>query len=169
MTDETAPTGALTATPPLFAATLTPHRSMGRSGLVAVMALAIGLVAIPAVMFLAMGAWPVFGFLGLDIVIIYLAFHYNFKAARAFETVILTPEVLTIRHVTGSGKRREFILNPAWTQLEIKRNDDDLVDDVIVKTREKAVAIGRFLPPEEKASFAAAFGPALAKVSMLVR
>jgi uncharacterized membrane protein len=163
MTDAT-----LDREPPLFAATLTPHRSMGRTGLAVVMALAIGFAAIPAVIFLMMGAWPVFGFLGLDLLLIYLAFHFSFKAARAYETVVLTPEALTIRHVTGTGKKREFVINPAWARLSVERHDD-VVEDVIVSTRDKAVAIGRFLPPEEKASFAAAFGPALARVSQLVR
>lgn len=129
-----------------------------------VIALIAGLCAIPAFLFLSMGAWPVFGFLGLDIAIVFGAFHFNHRAARAYETVILTENTLSVRHVTPSGKARAFELDPNWAKLQVKRSEDG-VEDVVVKSRDKAVAIGRFLSPGEKESFAEAFAPALRQTS----
>lgn len=153
---------------PLFAATLTPHRSMAHNQLLMAAALFAGVCAIPAALFLAMGAWPIVGFLGLDVLIIVLAFRASRNAARAYETVVLTPESLTIRHVTAAGKARQFVLDPNWARLAIERTEDGVVD-IVVSVRDKAVAIGRFLPPGEKETFAEAFAPALRKVSMLSR
>ena len=141
---------------------------MGRLGFMIVLAVVIVGCTIPGVIFISKGAWPIFGFLGLDILLIWLAFRANFSAARAYETVVLTPESLIIRHVTARGKLREFVLDPNWSKLKIMRTEDG-VQDVVVTTRDKAVAIGRFLPPEEKESFARAFAPALANVTQFGR
>ena len=72
-----------TAEPELFAALLTPHRSLNRTGFVVVMAFLSVVSFATGVAFLMMGAWPVFGFLGLDVLAIYVAFRINFSRARA--------------------------------------------------------------------------------------
>ena len=49
-----------------------------------------GLSFVSGVVFVLMGAWPVFGFFGLDVLLVYLAFRANFRAARAYEEVTVT-------------------------------------------------------------------------------
>src|SRR5262245_31511559 len=79
------------AEPTLFSAILTPHRSLSAMGFLILMA-AVGLVSFVAgIVFLIMGAWPVFGFFGLDVLLIYLAFRANYRAATAVEEVTVTP------------------------------------------------------------------------------
>ena len=41
------------------------------------------------IFFWSLGAWPVFGFFGLDVLLIYIAFRMNFRAARRYETIRL--------------------------------------------------------------------------------
>ena len=54
--------------PELFSALLTPHRSLNRTGFLALM-IFVSLVSFAAgLAFLLMGAWPVFGFFGLDVI-----------------------------------------------------------------------------------------------------
>ena len=53
--------------PTLFSATLTPHRSLGRTGFVILMLAVGGVSFVAGLVFLIAGAWPVFGFFGLDV------------------------------------------------------------------------------------------------------
>ena len=102
----------------MFSATITPHRSLGRTGFLLLM-LAIGGVSfIAGIVFLIAGAWPVMGFFGLDVALIYWAFRANYRAARAYEQVTVTPSELTVRKVSQWGKAREWTLNPLWVRLD---------------------------------------------------
>src|SRR5712672_1226308 len=89
--------------PELFSALLTPHRSLNRTGFVVLMAF-IGAVSFAAGMaFLLMGAWPVFGFFGLDVLAIWWAFRIYFRHARAIEEIRVTPTELHLRRVSHRG------------------------------------------------------------------
>ena len=107
--------------PKIFAATITPHRSLGSTGFLILM-LCIGAVSfVSGMVFLLLGAWPVFGFFGLDVLLIYVAFRANFRAARAYEEVTVTASELTLRKVSHHGVVREWTLNPVWVQLDAHR------------------------------------------------
>ena len=80
--------------PELFSATLTPHRSLNRTGFLVVMAFVSVVSFAAGVAFLLMGAWPVFGFFGLDVLAIYWAFKISFRRAKAYEEIRLTPSEL---------------------------------------------------------------------------
>src|SRR5919112_767237 len=89
---------------PFFRALLTPHRSLGRTGFTILMgALLFGWLATGA-FFLPHGAWPVFGFLGLDVLAVYVAFRMNYRAARAREEVSVSRTALDIKKTAPSGK-----------------------------------------------------------------
>src|SRR5229473_7005811 len=97
---------------PLFSAIVTPHRSLSSIGFLVLMA-AIGIVSFAAgIVFLMLGAWPVVGFFGLDVLLVYWAFRINYRAARAYEEVMVTPSELKLRKVTYHGRIREWTLNP---------------------------------------------------------
>jgi len=44
--------------------------------------------------FFLLGAWPIVGFLGLDVLLVYAAFKVNYRAATAYEAVTMTPSAL---------------------------------------------------------------------------
>src|SRR6202034_2304184 len=96
------------AQPEIFSALLTPHRSLNRTGFLLVMAF-VSVVSFGAgLAFLLMGAWPVFGFFGLDVLAIYWAFRINFRRARACEEIRITPSELRLRRVNHRGHIVEF-------------------------------------------------------------
>ena len=64
-------------------------------------------------MFLLIGAWPVFGFLGLDVLLIYIAFRANFRAARAYEEVTVTATELTDGYAAEPASAGRLDLEPA--------------------------------------------------------
>ena len=106
------------AEPVLFSALLTPHRSLNRTGFVLVMTFLSVISFATGIAFLIMGAWPVFGFLGLDVLAIYIAFKINFGRARAREEITVTPSELRVRRVSHRGHVVEWVLNPLWVQLD---------------------------------------------------
>jgi uncharacterized membrane protein len=150
-----------TAEPELFAALLTPHRSLNRTGFVIVM-LFLSIVSFATgIAFLLMGAWPVFGFLGLDVLGIYIAFRINFRRAQACEQISVTPSALRLRRVSHRGHVVEWVFNPLWVSLDQERDDEYGVERLYLASRGRRVAIGGFLSPEEKASFSKALLAAL--------
>jgi uncharacterized membrane protein len=147
--------------PKIFAATITPHRSLGSTGFLILM-LCIGALSFGCgMLFLLLGAWPVFGFLGLDVLLIYVAFRANFRAARAYEEVTITASELTVRKVSHHGVVREWTLNPLWVQLDRIVHEEFGIERLFLVSRGRRLAIASFLGPDEKASFARALSAAL--------
>ena len=147
--------------PTIFSAVITPHRSLNRTGFWVLIG-AYGLVSFVAgIAFLLMGAWPVFGFFGLDVLLLYWAFRLNYRHAAAYEEVKVTPAKLTVRKVSHRGVVREWALNPLWVRLEKVVHEEFGIERLFLVSRGKQLAIANFLGPDEKASFARALGNAL--------
>src|SRR3954469_14522428 len=147
---------------PFFQALLTPHRSLGRTGFAVLMgALLFGWVVTGA-FFLSRGAWPVFGFFGLDVIAVYIAFRANYRAARAREEVSVSRTSLDIRKTAPSGRFQEHHFNPFWTKFSIARHAEIGITKMAVEVQGESVAIGGFLDPDSRESFATAFSRALA-------
>jgi uncharacterized membrane protein len=108
-----------------------------------------------------MGAWPVFGFFGLDVLAIWWAFRVNFRRAHASEEIRMTPSELRVRRVSHRGHVVEFVLNPLWVRLDQKAHAEFGIEKLYLASKGRRVAIARFLGPDEKASFAKALTAAL--------
>jgi len=141
-----------------FDAVLHPHRSLPPKGFLVVM-IAVGVVSFFAGgAFLLMGAWPVFGFFGLDVALIYLAFRMNYRAGRMIEHVRLTDKALTIERVHPSGRVQTWQLEPTWAQARMTVSARGRT--LRLRSRDVWVEVGKFLPEEERESFADAFAAA---------
>ena len=147
--------------PELFSALLTPHRSLSRTGFLVLMAF-VSLISFGAgLAFFLMGAWPVVGFFGLDVLAIYWAFRINFRRAAAVEEISVTPSELRVRRVSHRGHVVEWVLNPLWVRLDQKSHAEFGIERLYLVSRGRRVSIARFLGPDEKASFAKALLAAL--------
>jgi uncharacterized membrane protein len=144
------------AEPVLFSARLAPHRSLNRTGFVLVMTFLSVISFATGVAFLIMGAWPVFGFLGLDVLAIYIAFKINFGRARAREDITVTPSELRVRRISHRGHVVEWVLNPLWVRLDEVVHEEFGTEGIYLTSRGRRVSVGSFLGAEEKASFAKA-------------
>jgi uncharacterized membrane protein len=149
------------AQPELFSALLTPHRSLNRTGFLVLMGFLSAVSFAAGIAFLLMGAWPVFGFFGLDILAIYWAFRVNFRRARATEEISVTPSELRVRRVSHRGHVVEFVLNPVWVQLDRKAHAEFGIERLTLVSKGRRFTIASFLGPDEKASFANALTEAL--------
>ena len=148
----------------VFAAVLTPYRSLGRGGFLVLMALLTALAAVGAGRALAIGAWPVSVFVVLDLLLVYGAFKLSYRAARAFEEVYLWPNELLVRQVAPSGRAREHRFHPYWARLKVTRIDDEGVVRLAIAAKGETLTIGSFLNPADRESFAAALAAALGSV-----
>jgi uncharacterized membrane protein len=146
----------------IFSATLVPHRSLGQRGFLALMALIGGSWFLTGIYFWTIGAWPVLGFFGLDFLGIWLAFHLSYRSARAYEEVEVSRTALVIRKVAANGRAQEVRFNPLWVRLELETYPDEGVKRITIRARERRVPVGTFLNPDDRESFAHAFGAALA-------
>jgi uncharacterized membrane protein len=147
---------------PFFRALLTPHRSLGRTGFTILMGtLIFGWLATGA-LFISQGAWPVFGFFGLDVLLVYVAFRLNYRAARAREEVSVSRTALDIKKIAPSGKTVQHRFNPFWARFSVARHEEIGITRMLVEAQGSSVCIGGFLNPDDRESFAAAFSRALA-------
>jgi uncharacterized membrane protein len=145
----------------LFSALLTPHRSLNRTGFLVLM-IFLSVVSFAAgIAFLMMGAWPVFGFFGLDVLAVYWAFRINFRRAQATEEISVRPSELRVRRVSHRGHVMEWVLNPLWVQLDQKTHPEFGIERLYLVSRGRRISVASFLGADEKASFAKALLAAL--------
>jgi uncharacterized membrane protein len=148
---------------PVFSAVLHPHRSLRKGGARLVLVL-VGLASLVAsIPFLVLGFWPVAGFYGLDVLLLYLALRASFAQARAYEEVVLSPIELFLRKVNPAGASRVWRFNPLWTRLHRDIHAEFGVQRLSLVSRGLTVGVGSFLSPDEKASFGDALSAALAE------
>ena len=149
------------AEPTIFSAIITPHRSLGSTGFLVLMLGIGGISFVAGMAFLIVGAWPVLGFFGLEVVLVYWAFHANYRAARVYEEVTVTPSELTVRKVSQHGKVREWTLNPVWVRLDRIVHAEFGIERLFLVSHGRRLSIAGFLGPQEKESFAHALSAAL--------
>ncbi|MEM8852628.1 MAG: DUF2244 domain-containing protein [Pseudomonadota bacterium] len=140
---------------------LFPHRSLSRRGFFLVIAgvsLVLGLGAMRA---LSLGAWPVAIFAVADVALLYLAFVLSYRAGRQFEEVSVSDSEVLVRKVSPAGRVVEHRFNPTWARLTVTREEEEGVTRLDLGSHGQWIVVGAFLNPDDRASFADAFGAAL--------
>lgn len=144
----------------LFYAVLYPNRSLSRAGFIVVMAI-FGTVSVVAGFFFTMqGAWPIAGFYGLDLVLLYLVFRLSYRSGRVREIIQITSrEVRVERHMPGRPPL-VWQFQPYWVRLVVEAEEDEDIR-VLLSSHGQSVKIGAFLSPQERRDLAASLRPAL--------
>ena len=143
-----------------FRAVLTPHRSLPATGFLVLMAVLVTLNLTAGITFYVLGAWPVVGFMGLDVALIYIAFKLNYRSARLYETVDLTPSALTVTRVQPSGKAQSWSFNPYWVRLDLEERIGRS-SELSIASHGKRLVFAAFLTDPEREDFAQALSKAL--------
>ena len=140
-----------------FSTSLRPHRSLPPDGF---KWLIRGVVAANLVIGLPLyllGAWPVMGFMGLDVALLWWLFQRNYLDARRSETLVLTDRELVIDRVAPDGEREQHRLDAYWLKIEQGER-------LIVTSRGNRVVIGRFLGPDARREVAEQLQAALVRL-----
>ncbi len=164
------PPSDLPPTAPLFEATLYPHRSLPREGFWILMAAVAAVSFTMGLICAAAGAWPVFGFFGLDVALLYWAFRANYRDGQLLEHVRLTREELTIRRIHPNGQVEDWRLQPYWLNVDAVPTQEEIgapLAEVRLSSHGRSLAIGRFLTDDERDAFSAELRAALARCRSL--
>lgn len=154
--------------PEAFRAVLTPHRSLSPRGFLAVMIVLGVLSFITGMIFLAAGAWPVLGFLGLDVLLVYAAFRLNDRSGRRYETLDITSDRLVLTRVHPSGRQESHECNPYWARVNLREWPNGRTALSVV-SRGTELVFGSFLTDAERRDLASALRNALLAVRGGVR
>jgi uncharacterized membrane protein len=145
---------------PVFSAVLKPHRSLGKKGFALLMS-AIGLATTGVGMaFFLAGAWPVAGFLGFDLLLLYWAFKVSYRDGRLRELIELRSDTLTLTRVLPSGKAMRWAFNSYWVRCQLSEWRGE-PGELSLTSHGKRLVFGAFLSPDEKQNFAHALSGAL--------
>ena len=143
-----------------FDAVLVPHRSLSPGGFWLLMALISGVSFVSGMYFVLKGAWPVTGYFGLDVLLIYLAFRASYRSARLHETVKLTEDALVVERVSPSGRRARWTFQPYWLRVEMD-DPPEHASRLTLASHGRSLVIGAFLSPDERFEVAKALKDAL--------
>jgi len=146
---------------PIFVARLTPHRSLNARGFKVLMGVIGALCLIIGAGFYFVGALPIVGFMGLDFLIIYLAFRMNYKSARAYEDVEISRERVLLKKVSSGGRVERFSFPQFGTRFEVDRHKEIGITQMRLANRNRHAELGYLLNPIDRESFAIAFQSAM--------
>lgn len=148
--------------PVLLDLVLMPHRSLGPRGFALLMAAIAGISFCAGLAFFLMGAWPIVGFFGLDVALIYWAFKASYRAGRMHEIIRLTPHELTVERVTPSGRSRRWSFQPYWLRVDLEERIGR-ASRLTLRSHGREFEVGDFLSTEERGEVATALRLALAR------
>ena len=146
-----------TLLPDNFDLVLRPNMSLSRRGFSWLMVFFTAISAIVGGYFWSLGAWPVFGFFGLDVALLYGAFRLNYRYGKRYETLSMAGEKLVFSQVTALGTARQWEFDPYWVRVTLERfgAQGEDIGALILSSHGKYVSVGAFLAPEERESLAA--------------
>jgi uncharacterized membrane protein len=138
--------------------TLRPFRSLSARGFLILMTILVAASMATGVAFFLIGAWPVPGFLGLDVALVYIAFRANYRRASAWERVRLTRDALTVERGAPGRETRHWSFQPYWLRVE---GDERHLS---IASHGKSFELGAFLSDVERLRFAASLRAALQRI-----
>jgi uncharacterized membrane protein len=153
------------AAPILFEARLTPHRSLSPTAFTLLMIAVIAVAFVAGAGFVALGAYPVTGFCGVELFLFFLLFRLNYRSASGpSEWIRLTSDRLEVVRREGNRETGRWSLQPYWLSVVLEGSEDDAAGAVLLRSHGRSLAIGRFLSPNERVRLREALALALARL-----
>jgi uncharacterized membrane protein len=152
-----------TARPVLLDTVLFPHRSLSQLGFWVLIGGVAAICLVVGGAFYLAGAWPVVGFLGLDVVVLYWAFKINYSRARLSERLLLSENCLLVRRIDPNRREQTWRFQPNWLRV-VMPDPERSESQLVLVSHGRRLAIGTFLSPVERAEVANALRAALAKL-----
>ena len=148
------------SSPVLLDIVLYPNQPLGTTGFAVLMGAIVAVSAGLGAAFMAIGAWPVSGFFGLDVLLVYFAFKTAFRRARRAEFIRLDGARLLVAQVDPGGRRREWQFDPGWARVTLEEQPRPH-GRLLIGSHGRQVTIGTFLNGDERREIAEALRGAL--------
>lgn len=146
-----------------WSVTLTPHRSLSREGFVALMSLFAGINIVGGMLFFVVGAWPIAGFMGLDVLLLWWALRVNFEDAQRAERIEILDDLVTLQRMSAQGARETLEFNRRWLKVDLEFDEArEIVGRLLLSYRGALTEVGSFLGADERTSLSKALRQALA-------
>ncbi len=101
--------------------------------------------------FASLGAWPVSGFLGLDIILFLWAIKVNYNKTKKYEKILLGKNLIIYKFFSNKVESK-LCIEPTWIKIKIISVNNK--NHIELSSRGKSISIGNFLKKEELLSFA---------------
>ena len=144
----------------VFERVLSPHRSLPPRGFHSLMLILCLVSLVVGLGFVSIGAWPVMGFFGLDVALVYIGFRLNYRSTRRSETIRLAGDDFTVERVSVRGERRMWRFQPFWLRVTLEERGDEW-NRLLVASHGRSLVIGDILTPAARRELAASIREAL--------
>ncbi|MBL9036420.1 MAG: DUF2244 domain-containing protein [Rhodospirillaceae bacterium] len=145
---------------PLYEALLYPRRSLSARGFLILTIATAVFGAAYGLLFLTMGAWPIFGYLGAEWLLFWWLLRTHFRGDRRAERLRLYRDRLVLQQIDAKGRVAERIFEPYWLRVMLQERGFEN-PALLLRSHGTAVEIGAFLGAQERRDFAAELGGVL--------
>jgi uncharacterized membrane protein len=138
---------------PVFEALLYPRRSLGPKGYAILIAGTAVIMLLYGLVFLVIGAWPIFGFLGGEWLLFWVLFRRHHRGDDRAERIRLYADHLLFERFDARGNQTVERLQPYWLNVILERAEEP--DNALyLRSHGRSIAIGAFLSPQERRDLA---------------
>ena len=146
----------------IYERVLLPHRSLPPAAFHVLMLL-LGVVSLAmGIGFCLLGAWPVFGFFGLDVAAVYVAFRLSYRSARQREILRLAGDDFTVERVDIYGERQRWRFQPFWLRVVTEERPGES-NRLLLASHGRSLVIGDFLGAPARRELAQSLRTALSR------
>ena len=151
---------------PGFCMELKPNRSGTVQGIHILLGFLLFVFIPTGFIFSMIGAWPVFGFMGAELVLLYVALRLNQRHSGAFERLSLSDDVFTVERFAPDGGYQVWEFQPQWVRIDLDKQSPHRTH-LSLNSKGQRLNLGRYLTADEKSEVAAQLRDALLRISML--
>ena len=105
--------------PLLFEARMTPNASLSARARTLVILLLTGASVAIGTLFWVLGAWPVPGFCGLEVLLACVLLWRNARDLRRAECIELREQSLLLTRIDATGRKSERRMQPYWLRVDL--------------------------------------------------
>ena len=139
---------------------LEPSKSLRPEGANLILVILGGFGLVISGSFMVFGAWPVFGFMALDVLLIYIAFQAQYRRSNRGQEITISNDKIEIKYFKGGVCVKTILLNKYWAKLE-QFNCFNRRSKLMFSSHGKFSEIGEFLSLKEKQKLVADLKPLL--------
>ena len=144
----------------VFEAEVTPYRSLSVRGTRLVIGFVCMVSLCTTTMFWRLGAWPIAGFNGGEVLLALALWRAHARSARAREQLLLSRAAFRVVRTDWRGRAREWRLSPGWLRVTLQERPGQ-APGLFLDVRHQRLEVAESLGEYEKRDLAKALTDAV--------